>query len=278
MGIGEWIRQALILYQDSPMISVQAIPVFRDNYVWVLKAQDHDSVFVVDPGDGKAVQAYLSTQGWRLGGILVTHHHPDHTAGVPLLAAADNIPVYGPAREKVACCTHPLQDQQQLHLDDLALDLQVLEIPGHTLGHIAYYSAQARLLFCGDTLFSAGCGRLFEGTAQQMQSSLARLRQLPDVTAIYCGHEYTLANIDFALQVEPDNTSLRDYAQQAQDLRAAHKPTLPSTLALEKQVNPFLRWDQPAVVAAASRYVKQKLKDPVAVFAAIRYWKDHFKA
>lgn len=260
------------------MIGVHAIPVLRDNYVWVLHAPGHDSVFVVDPGDGKAVQAWLAARGWRLAGILVTHHHPDHTAGIPMLVAAGQVPVYGPAHERIACCTHPLEDGQRLMLPELALDLQAIHIPGHTLGHIAYYGEQAQLLFSGDTLFSVGCGRLFEGTAQQMQASLARLRDLPGATRLYCGHEYTLANIAFALQVEPDNNALRDLALRAQAQCADSQPTLPSTLALERQVNPFLRWDQPAVVASACRYAGQTLEDPVAVFAALRHWKDHFKA
>lgn len=238
----------------------------------------HDGrrALVVDPGDAKPVLTALQQGGLTLEAILVTHHHGDHTGGVDALREATGARVYGPATEPMP---EPLQ-----RLDDgdvitpLDLRFEVLLVPGHTAGHIAYCAhlpSQDPVLFCGDTLFSAGCGRLFEGTAAQMLTSLTRLAALPDATRVCCAHEYTLGSLRFALAVEPDNTALQAYQERAQALRRAHQPTLPSSILLEKAVNPFLRTHLPQVADAVRRR-DASAHDAVSVFAALRTWKDQF--
>jgi len=184
------------------------------------------------------------------------------------------VPVFGPAGERIPCRTRALADGDQVHLDVLGLEFEVIDCPGHTAGHIAYYGHGC--LFCGDTLFSAGCGRLFEGTPAQMNASLHRLSALPSATRVYCAHEYTLSNLRFAAAVEPDNDALQAYTAQAQQLRAQDRPTLPSTVGRERDVNPFLRCAEPSVVAAAERHAGSAMDDETAVFATIRSWKDSF--
>lgn len=250
------------------------IPAFNDNYIWML--HDDRRALVVDPGDDQPVLAALAQLGLTLAAILVTHHHGDHTGGVEALRQKTGAQVYGPAGESMP---EPLQ-----RLDDgaviapLGLRLEVLLVPGHTAGHIAYWGqipGADPVLFCGDTLFSAGCGRLFEGTPAQMLASLTRLAALPEATRVCCAHEYTLSSLRFALAVEPDNTNLQAYQARAQTLRQQLLPTLPSSIGLEKAVNPFLRTHLPKVVHAVQQ-IAPKADDPVAVFAALRTWKDKF--
>jgi hydroxyacylglutathione hydrolase len=250
------------------------LPAFSDNYIWML--HDGQAAWVVDPGDAKPVLQALAAHGLELLGILVTHHHPDHTGGVAELRNATGAAVFGPYLEAMP---EPLRRVAQ---DDtvavLGLPFRVIEVPGHTLGHIAYYCAAmdgAPLLFCGDTLFSGGCGRLFEGTPVQMLASLEKLSALPGDTRVCCTHEYTLGNLKFAMAVEPDNAVLADYQSHCQDLRAKGLPTLPSTIAQERAINPFLRSTQPTVAASAQRFsAEQTAKE--GVFAALRSWKNQF--
>ncbi|MGH8444506.1 MAG: hydroxyacylglutathione hydrolase, partial [Solimonas sp.] len=232
-------------------MSVHPLPAFSDNYLWTIVRGDEAAV--VDPGDGAVVQRFLDAQGLRLAAILITHHHPDHTGGVATLRARWDVPVYGPRAEgaKIPALTELLDDGDAIEV--LGLRLAVLAVPGHTLGHIAYHDAANRRLYCGDTLFSAGCGRLFEGTPAQMHASLQRLAALPGDTAVHCTHEYTLSNLAFALAVEPDNSDLQARVAEARALRADDRPTLPSTVAGEQRYNPFLRVTVPAVRAAAER-------------------------
>lgn len=258
------------------MLNVVAIPAFSDNYIWAISRDNDPRVAIVDPGQSAPVRNYLQTHGAELGAILVTHHHPDHVGGIAELTAHADIPVYGPAAEhaRIPALTDLLRDGDNCRLDWLDLELAVIDVPGHTAGHIAFYGDGK--LFAGDTLFSGGCGRLFEGTPQQMRNSLAKLRSLPAQTLLYCAHEYTYKNLQFALAVEPDNAAIVNHLDWLQSRRAANQPSLPTTLATEGAINPFLRWDQPAVAAAASHYAGQQLHDETAVFAAIRQWKDAF--
>jgi hydroxyacylglutathione hydrolase len=256
------------------MLEVTAVRAFRDNYIWLIHGSDPARVAIVDPGDARPVISALSQRGLEPAAILITHHHPDHAGGVPALRQAFDVPAWGPAGEPVAGMTGALAGGAHLELPALGLAFEVLDIPGHTAGHIAFHGHGA--LFCGDTLFSAGCGRLFEGTPAQMLASLDSLAALPPETRVYCGHEYTLANLRFARAVEPDNPAIAQYTGKVEAIRRADEPSLPSTLALERQVNPFLRCDQPAVKAAAVRHAGRALASRVEVFAAVRRWKDEF--
>jgi hydroxyacylglutathione hydrolase len=251
---------------------LMAVPAFRDNYIWLL-VQGNVSI-VVDPGDAGPVREALSRRHLKLATILVTHHHPDHAGGAAALASEYGCPVYGPARETIPALTQPVREGDEALIPALGARFRVLDIPGHTAGHVAY--SGHNIVFCGDTLFSAGCGRLFEGTPAQMSESLAKLAALPNQTAVCCGHEYTLANLRFAQAVEPGNPDILAYAEEAKGLREAGKPSLPSRIALERRVNPFLRCSEPSVVAAAARQAGHSLNDPVEVFAVIRNWKDNF--
>lgn len=252
------------------------IPAFSDNYIWML----HDSAhaLVVDPGDAVPVLAALRQLDLQLQGILVTHHHADHVGGVAQLRQATGAQVWGPAYEQLPEPVQRVQGGDAVHA--LGGPWQVIDVPGHTSGHIAFYSTQAQaqpVLFCGDTLFSGGCGRLFEGTPQQMQHSLDALAALPDSTLVCCAHEYTLSNLRFAQAVEPDNQALSHYQRHCQTLREAGKPTLPSVLETERAINPFLRTRQAAVAAAAAGFDAQvRQQDPASVLAGLRQWKNNF--
>jgi hydroxyacylglutathione hydrolase len=258
------------------MLDVRPIPAFRDNYIWMIRASaDPRAVAVVDPGDAAPVFAALEREELTLAAILATHHHPDHVGGVAALKAATGARAFGPARERMPAGVLPLAAGERAQLPELGLELAVLDVPGHTAGHIAY--AGHGTVFSGDTLFSAGCGRLFEGTPDEMLASLDRLAALPGETRIFCGHEYTEANLRFAMAVEPANSAIMDYVKRAAGQRAKGLPTLPSTIELEKRVNPFLRCRHEDVKSAAERRAGRVLSTPVAVFAEIRSWKDVFQ-
>ena len=256
-------------------MNLVALPAFADNYIWML--HDGAQAVVVDPGDAQPVTDALDRLKLRLAAILVTHHHPDHVGGVDDLRAHLQGPVFGPARERIPRPFQPLTGGDELEV--LGLRFEVIDVPGHTAGHIAYAqrgAAASPLLFCGDTLFSAGCGRLFEGTPAQMHDSLSRLAALPADTRVCCTHEYTLSNLRFAAAVEGGNAAVSGHARHCQGLRLQGLPTLPSTIELELQINPFLRCREPTVIEAA-RAEGADGDDPVAVLAALREWKNRFR-
>jgi hydroxyacylglutathione hydrolase len=257
------------------MLNIYPIRAFKDNYIWTIHNRNY--AVVVDPGIASPVTKYLESNKLQLTAILITHHHDDHTGGNPELLKLFDVPVYGPHHESITTVTHSLKEGDQINLQEISLNLKILDTPGHTRGHIAYFSSNPmNRVFCGDTLFSCGCGRIFEGTPQQMYQSLQKLSQLPDDTLIYCTHEYTLSNIRFAKIVDPENSKLAELAITAQELRNQNLPTIPTTLALEKAVNPFLRCDQQQIVNNVQNHFSKLLPDPLSVFTVLREWKNNF--
>lgn len=256
------------------MIEVRPVKAFRDNYIWLIGNSENNRVAVVDPGEAVPVLERLYEQGLQPIAILVTHHHQDHVGGIAGLLENYTVPVYGPANEDIPAITKPLHEGDAVYLEGIGVRFSVLEVPGHTLGALAYNGAGAA--FTGDTLFTAGCGRLFEGTPEQLHDSLEKIKKLPNSTMIYCAHEYTLSNLAFAKIVEPDNPAITYRLGVCDRLRKEDRPTVPATLGEEKLTNPFLRTDQHSVKAAASRHAGYALENAVEVLATIRKWKDSF--
>ncbi len=258
-------------------LSVLTVPAFKDNYLWLI--HDGANAAVVDPGDSVPILAALDAHGLTLTAILLTHHHADHIGGVPALLAHTPVPVFGPRNDGIDAVTHPLSEGERVTVPGLDLALEVVDVPGHTLGHIAYVRTTPGLhwLFCGDTLFAGGCGRLFEGTPAQMAASLEKLAALPEDTEVYCAHEYTLSNLRFALAVEPGNEALVLRMRDESAKRAAELPTVPSSIGLERRTNPFLRYRAPEIVGSLVAAGKlQNGAAPLQAFAALREWKNVF--
>ncbi|HEY0941059.1 MAG TPA: hydroxyacylglutathione hydrolase [Steroidobacter sp.] len=258
------------------MLQVTPVRAFTDNYIWLIHSPaDTARVVAVDPGDARPVERTLAERNLTLAGILITHHHADHVGGVADLLRNRSIPIYGPANESIPGNPTRLREGDRASLPDLDLEFQVLDVPGHTAGHIAYVGHGA--VFCGDTLFSAGCGRLFEGTAEQMHASLSKLATLPAETLVYCAHEYTLSNLKFGRAVEPNNQATARYQAECLELRARDQATIPTNIRRERNVNPFLRCDDQSVKQAAEAHAGRRLQSEPEVFAVIRQWKDGFR-
>jgi hydroxyacylglutathione hydrolase len=266
---------------ESASIKITPIKAFTDNYIWAI--YDKKNTTLVDPGDADVCINFLEKNKLILNSVLVTHHHSDHTGGINKLFDYCQkkqwpLTIYGPANEKIPHCDVKLIENDIVILDELSVSFRVIDLPGHTAGHIAYYNGDPSvpILFCGDTLFSAGCGRLFEGTPEQMLNSLSKLANLPDKTKVYCTHEYTKANLAFALTVEPNNQDLIKYNKEVIKLRAKDHPTIPSTIMQEKKINPFLRCNEQSIIASAQEYSIENNATPQGTFTTIRHWKDQF--
>lgn len=261
-----------LMANNSASLRIHPIPAFQDNYIWVIDNGQH--ALVVDPGTAEGVVQYLTQHHLILTTILITHHHNDHTGGIDALTEYYNPVVYGPLKEEIAGVTHGLVPGDVIDINDLGLHFAVLDFSGHTLGHIGY--SAPTMLFCGDTLFSAGCGRIFEGTPERMFKALNSIKTLPLNTRIYCTHEYTQNNIEFALAVEPHNIALQQYAKTVNLLRQKHLPTLPTNLELELSVNPFLRTDQATLMEALASQYPKAIQDALSLFTFLRAWKNVF--
>ena len=254
--------------------SIIPLSAFTDNYIWVLVSGN--SAIVVDPGDSRPVEKFLTENKLSLSAILITHHHFDHTGGMLDLTVQHNCPVYGPIGDHIEGVTNELSDGQKFNVMDL--NFSVIETPGHTLDHISFYSDSMEdpILFCGDTLFSGGCGRLFEGTANQMYASLNKIKRFPENTLIYCAHEYTQSNLSFALEVNPSNQNLVEHSKKVNDLRNRNEITIPTSLGLEKIINPFLRLEDNEIKEKAELFNDVKISSSIETLATIRNWKDSF--
>jgi len=253
----------------SPVI-VEAVAAFQDNYIWLARGASESRCLAIDPGEAAPVLDYLQHRGLTLGAILITHHHPDHTGGIAALKHHFDVPVYGPAQEPIPQRTHPVAEGDKIAA--CGLELSVVETPGHTLGHLSYTTQGA--VFTGDTLFTAGCGRLFEGTPEQMLHSLKRIAALPDTTWVYCAHEYTLDNLRFARIVEPNNPRIRARMERETARRSRGEATVPAPLSVERDTNPFLRTRVDEVIQAAQRHAGRTLTSEAEIFAVLRSWKD----
>ncbi len=254
------------------MINIQLISALSDNYIACIINAAQKNCVIVDPGEADPVFNFLDENHLSLSGILITHHHWDHTNGIEKLLHKFDVPVYGPAKEPVAGMTHLLNDGDVINLEKLGITLNVMHIPGHTLGHIAYYNDD--FVFTGDTLFTAGCGKIFGGTVDQMYNSLMRIASLNEKTLVYCGHEYTASNLKFALKVEPENLDIQQRVDQVTKLRHKNIPTVPATLSLEKLTNPFLRCTVPSVKKAAENHAGKTLNTPQEILGILRAWKN----
>lgn len=257
----------------SDMLEVFPIPAFVDNYIWCL--HNETKAWVVDPGDATPVEQYLQSNNLTLEGVLITHHHADHIGGLKrLVTTYPNVEVYGPISTRIPFLTRQVSEGERVTLASLGCEFEVLEVPAHTKEHIAYFGAVG--LFCGDTLFSAGCGRLFEGTPEQMWHNFKRFNQLPGDTKVYCTHEYTQANNQFALTISPEDKHFNQHQEYIAKQRAANLPTLPTSIEQERKVNPFMRVEDALIAKLVSDHTKMSTDTPVEVFAAMRHWKDVF--
>ncbi|GAA6206507.1 hydroxyacylglutathione hydrolase [Thalassotalea sp. SU-HH00458] len=258
---------------------ISPIKAFKDNYIWTITSKSSEHLVLVDPGDAKVCIEYIEKHNKTLTAILITHHHADHIGGIEELHQyCQNkqwpLAIYTPLQENIPFATQKLQQGDTVELPNIDLIFNVIDLPGHTLGHIAYYADD--ILFCGDTLFSGGCGRIFEGTPQQMHTSLNRLSELPERTRVYCTHEYTLANLTFALTVDPTNIELIHYYNQVKSIRAEDKITLPSSILREKQINPFLRCHDEKIRESVEEYFERTMHSTLETFTNLRGWKDNF--
>jgi hydroxyacylglutathione hydrolase len=267
----------------SSLTKITYIKAFSDNYIWAISHKNTKKAALVDPGDAAVCIAFLEKNQLALSAILITHHHADHTGGIKELIAYCQqkqwpITIYGPANENISHCDVKLSEYDIVNLTDINIDFQVIDLPGHTAGHIAYFAKNSvePVLFCGDALFSGGCGRLFEGSAEQMLNSLTKLTYLPEKTKIYCAHEYTQANLKFALTVEPTNQFLEDYSKKVNELCAKGQASIPSSIEVEKQINPFLRSHKQSIQMSAMQFDTSTKATELDVFTTIRRWKDQF--
>lgn len=275
------------------MTGIKRLQAFLDNYIWLILGDDGGSI-VIDPGDATPVLSYLKNHQLKLSAILVTHHHADHSGGVGDLLRVFDVPVFGGHQEPIPHLSHPVKEGDKIENIIKGVSCRVIEIPGHTLGHVAFlfdhvghidhieyidhadHALSDHALFCGDTLFTAGCGRIFEGTVNQMWHSLQKLKNLPKDTLVYCGHEYTLQNLRFAEKVEPQNAKIQDRLKQVILAREKEEATVPSPMSLELETNPFLRTDSPTVKQAAEQHAGKPLENEIEIFAVIRQWKNSF--
>lgn len=257
------------------MLTPVPIPALSDNYIWILKHPDAPAAVVVDPGEALPILDALERGNLEPAAVLITHHHGDHVGGLgEVCARFPDIPVYGPARERVRGVTNTVEEGDRVRLDALDTEFRVLATPGHTAGHVCFVGGG--ILACGDTLFAGGCGRVFEGTPEQMHESLQKLANLPEDTLGCCGHEYTIANLTFAQAVEPGNRRIHERVERASNTRAADMPTVPFRIDEELQTNPFLRCDEPEIRASAVRRAGRELTSASQVFAVLREWKNEF--
>lgn len=264
----------IVTHIDSNILLTHCVKAFTDNYIWLIQGSNShaDRVVIVDPGDANPVLHTLKQYHLQPAAVFITHHHADHCGGISKITRQFNIPVYGPAREHIPGITHPCQQDDVIEIPACDLKFTVWDVPGHTKGHIAFYGHNA--LFIGDTLFAGGCGKIFGGTYEQLFQSMQKILTLDPQTLIYCAHEYTLENLEFAKIVEPDNPALIQRIADTKQLQQTDQATVPSRLELEQQTNPFLRFDQADVIDAVQKYYQQNISDPQVVFRITRMWKD----